>query len=171
MACALTQGYTLDCRDNVGGIKTVYIAELSRKSALTIAASGFVTAFTLTSGIFFTYQLEKETSSLTENIQTNDVNGTLFFEQDLMFTIRKLQASSRNEIKLLAQNRLMVIVLDRNGKYWLLGSDNGCELQPSTGASGTAMGDFNGYTLNFKAKEETPMPEVSSSLISALTSA
>lgn len=169
MSCALTQGYTLDCRDNVGGIKEIYITELGNKATLT-AASGVITAFTLSSGKqFFKYELEKETAELTENFQTNDVNGTVFYEQDIMLPIRKLQASTRNEIKLLAQNRLMIIVKDRNGKYWLLGENNGCELQPSTGKTGKAMGDFNGYELTFKGKEEDPMQEVSSGLIATLS--
>ncbi len=111
----------------------------------------------------------KETAALTENITTNDTNGTLFFEQDLTFTIRKMQASLSQEIKLLAQNRLMIIVLDRNGKYWLLGQNNGAELQPSTSVTGTAFGDMNGYNLVFKAKEENPMNEVAANLISGLT--
>jgi outer membrane protein assembly factor BamB len=169
MACALTQGYTLDCRDSVGGIKTIYVTELANKSSIT-AASGTITAFTLTAGKkFWTYELMKETAALTENITTSDTNGTLFFEQDLTFTIRKMQASLSQEIKLLAQNRLMIIVLDRNGKYWLLGENNGAELQPSTSVTGTAFGDMNGYNLVFKAKEESPMNEVASNLITSLT--
>lgn len=168
MACALTQGYTLDCRDNVGGIKEKYVTEHANITAIT-AASGIITAITMASGTMFRkYELEKETGSFTENIQTNDANGTIFYEQDSVMPIRKLQASLRNEIKLLAQNRLVIIEKDRNGKYWLLGENNGMELQPSTAATGTAMGDFNGYTLNFKGKEENPAQEVSSGIISGL---
>ena len=170
MACALTQGYTLDCADSVGGIKKIYVTELANKSTLT-AASGVITAFTLSTGKqFWTYELQKETSNLVENITRNEANGTTFYEQVLQFTIRKMAASLRNEIKLLAQNRVMIIVLDRNGKYWLVGESNGAEMTNSTGATGTAFGDFNGYTLNFRALEEAPMQEVTSGLISTLTS-
>ena len=169
MACVLTSGYTLDCADSVGGIKKIYITELSNKASIT-AASGIITAFTLSAGKkFFTYELQKETSNLVENITRNSANGTTFYEQVLQFTIRKMAASLRNEIKLLAQNNVMIIVLDRNGKYWLLGENNGCEMTNSTAATGTAMGDFNGYTLNFQGMEEAPCQEVSSGLIAGLT--
>jgi hypothetical protein len=169
MACVLTSGYQLDCADSIGGIKTIYVTELGNKASIT-AASGVITAFTLTSGKkFFVYELQKETSNLVENITRNEVNGTTFYEQVLQFTVRKMQASLRNEIKLLAQNRLMIIVLDRNGKYWLLGENNGCEMTNSTGATGTAMGDFNGYTLNFRGAEENPAQEVAANLIAGLT--
>lgn len=169
MPCLLTSGYTLDCADSVGGIKKIYITELANKASIT-AASGIITAFTLSAGKkFFTYELQKETSNLVENITRNENNGTVFYEQVLQFTIRKMAASLRNEIKLLAQNTVMIIVLDRNGKYWLLGESNGCAMTNSTAATGTAMGDFNGYTLNFRGTEEAPCQEVTSSLIAGLT--
>ena len=160
MSCALTQGYTLDCRDNVGGVKEIYITELANMTTPTVS-SGTVTSITMQTGTqFWQYQLEKETSSLIEHIQTNDSNGTIYYEQDLDFSIRKLQANWRNEIRSLAQNRIAVIVLDRNGKYWLCGMNNGLEIQNSETLSGKGMGDFNGYQLKFKGKEELPMPQV-----------
>jgi hypothetical protein len=59
MACLLTSGYTLDCADSVGGIKKIYITELANKGSIT-AASGIITAFTLSAGKkFFTYELHK----------------------------------------------------------------------------------------------------------------
>jgi hypothetical protein len=170
MSCALTQGYTLDCADGIGGIKKIYVTELANKSTLT-EASGVVTAFTLSSGKkFWAYDLIKETGNFTEDQTKSVANGTVFYDQKLTFTIRKLQASLQQELRLLAQNDLMIIVLDRNGIYWLLGKTNGVDLITRGGASGTAMGDMNGYTLNFEGKEERPMPQVSSGLIAALTS-
>ncbi|MDL5049559.1 hypothetical protein QQ054_26430 [Oscillatoria amoena NRMC-F 0135] len=46
MACALTTGFTLDCRQSNGGIEAVYFTEIANKATLT-AASGVITAFTL----------------------------------------------------------------------------------------------------------------------------
>jgi hypothetical protein len=172
LTCALTQGYTLDCRDNVGGLKAVYITEWANVNFASTgytATSGTITALPmLSTHQFWTYDLEKETGSLVENIQTNDANGTVWYEQDIDFPIRKMQASERNEIRNIAKNRLAIIVLDRNGKYWLCGEKNGMELQPSNANSGKAMGDYNGYMLKFKGKEEAPMQEVSASIIPAL---
>ena len=59
MACAIVSGYALDCKDTVGGIKTVYITELANVSSVTENASGYVTAITMSgSKKFFTYALE-----------------------------------------------------------------------------------------------------------------
>lgn len=168
MACALTSSYTLDCRDNVGGVSIIYLTEHANMTSIT-SASGVITAITMAgSTVFRTYQLQKETGLWTEVIQTSDTNGTSFYEQDLTLPIRKMSATLSSEIKLISQNRLGAIVKDRNGKFFLLGENNGIELQPSTSGSGTAMGDFNGYTLLFKGKEESFAKEVSSGIIAGL---
>lgn len=170
MACVLTQGREIDCRDSVGGVAEIYITELSNKLALT-ASSGTITAHTLSSGKkYWTYKLEKENAEFTEVEQASVENGTLFYETTLTFTIPKMSASFRNELNLLAQNRLMIIIKDNNGKYWLMGQTNGADKVGTNEAkSGKAFGDRNGYTLSFMAKEPSPMNEVTSSLLSTLT--
>lgn len=169
MTCALTQGYTIDCRDSVGGIKEVYITELANIETAPTDTMGVISTIDMVTGKqFWKYQLIKETGTASEKIQTNEANGTIFYEQDLSFPIRKLQASTRNELKLLAQNTLAIIVLDRNGKYWLMGRSNGMTLEPSEAQFGKAMGDFNGYNLVFKGKEEQSMCEVSSGAVAGL---
>lgn len=168
MACALTSSYTLDCRDNVGGIKKVYFTELANVTSFT-SASGVITAITMVSTkVFRVYELEKETGEFSDNPTTSQENGTLYYEQDLTVPIRKLSATLSSEIKLLAQNRLVAIVLDRNGKYFVLGKNNGMELEPSTGKSGKAMGDYNGYNLVFKGKEEDFAYETSSAVVAGV---
>lgn len=168
MSCILTSGYTLDCRDNVGGIETIYITELANKNSIT-AASGVITNFSLNSGKqFWVYDIQKETASITENIPDGIANGTLYYEQTLVMTLRKLQATLRNEIYLLAQNNLMIMVKLRTGKYFLLGENNGMELQTLASTSGTAMGDASGYTLTFIGKETLGMQEVTAGLIPGL---
>ncbi len=52
MACALTQGYTLDCRDSLGGITEVYFIEAGNVSSIT-EASGVVSAIVKGSGKVF----------------------------------------------------------------------------------------------------------------------
>jgi len=168
MACALTSGRALDCRDSVGGIKRFLITELANKATLT-TTSGAISAFTLATGKqFWSYEQVRETSNFSEAIQASVENGTLAYETTLTAIFNKGETSTRNQIRLLAQNRLMIIAEDRNGKYWLLGETNGAELTAGCYASGTAMGDRNGYELTFVAKEAEPMKEVASGLIATL---
>ena len=170
MPCALTSGYTLDCRDSKGGIKEVYFIEFDNVSSYT-EASGTVTAITKASGkVFRKYSLIKQTSNFEEAITGSEENGSIFYAQTLNVIINKMNVSVRNEIKLLAQNRLMAVVADNNGKYWLLGKEGALTLNAGTGGSGTAYGDRNGYTLTFSGAEGDPAPEVSSGIIAGLTS-
>ena len=170
MPCALTQGYTLDCKDSLGGIKAVWMIESGNVTAVT-EASGVVSSITKASGkVFRKYELVKSTGSLTETITASVENGTVFYAQELSIVLNKLQANTRNEILLLAQNTLMVVVQDANDKYWLLGRTQGCDVTGGTAATGTATGDRNGYTLTITGAEKQLAPEVNSSIIAGLTS-
>jgi len=169
MACALTQGYTLDCRDSLGGIKAAWFISHANVTAVT-EASGVVTAITKAAGkVFYKYHLVRNTSSVTENITASVENGTVFYAQELSIILNKLQANTRNEILLLAQNSLMAVFQDANDKYWLLGRVNGIDLTGGNGASGTTQGDRSGYTLTFSGGEKELAPEVASNVIAGLT--
>jgi hypothetical protein len=171
MACVLTTDVALACRDSVGGIKRIYVTELENKATLT-ASAGNITAFTLSTGKqFWIYDFDKETAECVEKIQTSVENGTVFYETELKIMLHKRSATLRNELSLLAQNRIMIIILDNNGVYWLMGENNGADLAPSESTFGKAMGDANGYALTFIAKEGSAMQTVSSGLISTLTAA
>ena len=170
MPCALTQGYTLDCKDSLGGIKAMWVINHANVTAVT-EASGIVSAITkAASKVFYKYELVKNTGSLTETITTSVENGTVFYAQELSIVLNKLQANTRKEILLLAQSTLMVVVQDANDKYWLLGRFTGLDVTGGTSATGTAQGDRNGYTLTFTGGEKQLAPEVNSGIIAGLTS-
>ena len=168
MSCALTQNYLLDCKESLGGLKSVYLIESGNIEGYTESA-GVVTAVTLASGKgFFKYDLVKETSSFTETITASVQNGTIFYAQELSLILNKLQANTRNEILLLAKNNLVAIAEDRNGKYWLLGQTGGLDITGGTAVSGVAAGDRNGYELTFSGQEPALAPEVDADIISGL---
>jgi hypothetical protein len=168
MACLLTQGFPLDCKESVGGIQKIFITELANKA--TISPTGEVTAFTLDQGKqFWEYDLREESSSYDEVITVNNVNGTVFYEQSTVFVLDPRTTLRVNEIALLAKNDVMVIVLDSNGRYWLQGEVNGAYVSAGSIPTGTAKGDLSGFNITLLAKEKIPAREVSSTLIAALT--
>lgn len=169
MACAIASGYTKDCRDSIGGIKTIYITELANKSTLT-HASALISAFTLSSGKkFWTYEVEQATATASDDLKPNKANGSLYYEHKVTMPLVKRSATMSHVLKLIAQNDVMIIVLDQNGNYWLLGANNGLSVQDSTSPFGTAMGDLNGYTINFMGMDSVPALQVPSNLITTLT--
>jgi hypothetical protein len=94
---------------------------------------------------------------LTETLNASIENGSIYYTPEVTFTINKLQVAVRNELRLLARNRLLVIVQDNNNRYWLLGSANGLEATAGTAGSGTAFGDRSGYEMTLTGMEPDPM--------------
>jgi len=127
MACVLTTGFTLDCKDSVGGIQKVWIIENSKVTATVTATAGTCSNVTLSSGSYFAYELKKGTADMSFEEITSPVNQSTYNKATLNIQLAKVDVSKRNEIRLLALNALSIIVKDRNGIYWLLGKDNGCD--------------------------------------------
>jgi ligand-binding sensor domain-containing protein len=169
MACALTSGYTFDCKDNIGGLKSVWFIGYNDVASVT-EASGVITAITKEAGkVFYKYQLVRNTASFTENIAGSIENGTVVFNQELLIVINKMQTSMRNEMLLLAKNNMMAVVEDQNGRYWLAGRFNGLDLLTGSVSTGLAQADRNGYSFTFSGGEKESAPEVQSAVISTLT--
>ena len=174
MSCDITSGFTLGCRDNTGGIKNLYILSGSITSVADVS-EGLIGGIT-GSGEFFKFELFRQTSDFSEAISATPENGTVFYEQTVNAVFFKLQSSTRNQVKVLAQNPNLKIIVETNngsedgiGKYWLLGEDNGMQLLSGTGATGTSFGDLSGYTLAFTGQEPSPSSEISGSLTDALS--
>ena len=168
MACALTQGRAIDCRNSMGGIEQVLISEFSDITAYT-EANGIITAMTQAAKSFYIYELEKENGSLIETHTGSLENGSNFYDSVLEFSTFNLSADESEELNLLDQNRLFVIVKDNNGIYWSMGASRGADKLGGTSVTGAAFGDMNGYTYSFTAKEPTRMFQVDSTTISGLT--
>ena len=172
MACDITSGFALGCRDNAGGIKALYIL------------SGSVSAITDTSdeisdiagtGIFYQFDLQRGTSDFTETINGSTENGTVFYEATVNAVFAKMQTSTRNQVKVLAQNPDLKLVVETNNdvdgsKFFYVGRVHGSILNAGQGQTGTAIGDANGYTLTFTATEPNPADVIAGTdLSTALT--
>lgn len=168
MACDITSGFTLGCRDNSGGIKNIYILSGSI-SSIVDASEGLISAIS-GSGTFYKFQLTKNTGDLTETPSPSLENGTVFYDQSLNVAFHKLQSSIRNQVKVLAQNPDIKIIVETNngsetpftGRYFLIGRYRGATMSAGAGATGTAFGDANQYALTFQGLEPEPMDEIQS---------
>lgn len=169
MACVLTGGYTLDCRDAVGGLIEVYFIEEGNVSSIT-EASGVVTAITKTTGsVFRLYEQDQDTAFFVENLNSSIENGTTFYQQELTIVINKMATATRNQLLLLNKNRLIAVAKDANGAYWLLGKTRFLYATGGNSGTGTASGDRNGYTFTYTAKEPNLAPTLDSTTITSLT--
>ena len=166
MACDITSGFTLGCRDNVGSIKQIYILSGSVTS-VTDASEGLIQTIS-GSGVFYQFELFRETSDYSENVTVAPENGTVVYDQTVNAVFFKMQTATRNQIKVLAQNPAIRMIVETNNesntsKYVYLGEDYGVQLLTSAGGTGTLFGDRNGYTLTFTGREPNPASFVSAS--------
>ena len=164
MACDLTRGRLIDCKDQVGGLKDIYICKGYNNNIEQVAAisntemtdagfdvwSGQVAAKT----IVFKYDLVQNLSSLTVNVNSDNANGTTFFEQTLAVTLQKIDHDMTNELRLMAYTRSQIFVQDSMDNVYLLGLVNGCHVTGGTVVTGTAKGDLTGYTISWAAQEK-----------------
>ena len=170
MACNLTRGLLVDCKDQIGGLKKIFFtqsycgdirasATFNGTNALQMDTAGFANwdIYGGSTVNVFQYDLRPNLSSMTVNINSDPATGTTFFEQTLSITLQKLTVAQTNELKLISYNRSQIFVLDTNDNVFLLGMDNGCDDSVGTDVTGAAKGDMSGYTLEFRAEEKDPM--------------
>lgn len=150
-------GIGLGCKDNMGGIKEVYLIKESDVTDIQLDEAGSaVASITLdSSATFKTYRFRKGTSSMSSTMTTDEAAGTLSVQTDLALQFSKMETAKRLEIMAMCMDSLKGIVLDSNGKYWLLGYDYPITASAATGNTGTAFSDFGGYnvTLTDNSKE------------------
>lgn len=168
MPCVLTQGFTLDCKDKVGGLKAIYVVEFDAANTSTLA-SGEITAMALdATKVFFKYELPKGVSSMTWTVQTNPDNGTTFYESAVVVKLRGISTAKRNELKLLAASPLLLIARDNNDIYWLNGLTTGCDVTVAAVNTGTTMGDAYGMDITFLHRESDLPAKLQSSVVTSL---
>ena len=154
MACDLTKGRIEPCKDVVGGIKNVYFIDFGD---ITISYDLTNTDVIDDLGAVTAYKYElKGNSSFEQTVNASRENGTVFYEQTLNLTLKKLSVADNKELKLLAYGRPHVVVQDYNGNAFLMGALNGADVSGGTIVTGAAMGDLSGYTLTFTGQEKTP---------------
>ena len=169
--CATLAGIALDCRDNVGGIETIYIQGVSGSISFTTPpVTGSVgvadilfdsIAGTTTLAEFEKYDLVKQTGALSEAGTFSDENGTVFFTSTVTAVFNKMDAAKLTELYALAvAAKLVVLVKDNNGVFWMIGNERGAVATSSTEDTGTAFGDRNGITMVFTGIDNTPMLKV-----------
>ena len=168
--CDITSGFTLGCRDNAGGIKNLYILSGS-VAQVTGAANGLISDIS-GSGEFFKFELFRQTSDFSEAISSTPENGTVFYDQTLNATFFKMQSATRNQVRVLAKNPDLKIIVETNngsvdgvGTFFYMGQENGAQLLSGQAQTGTAFGDLNGYSLTFSAQEPEPASELSGSVL------
>lgn len=171
MACALTTGRKLPCKQSVGGIRTAYFAKFGTLGTATISA-GNISALAGTPA-FYQYDLKGANSSLTTNIISSRDTGTTVYETTLELTFTHLDVATQEELKLLAAARPHVVIEDNNetANYFMVGYHQGAEVTAGTIVTGAAYTDLSGFTLTLTATEVIPPLYITGSVVTTLANA
>jgi hypothetical protein len=172
MSCYISSGVDLGCSDGIGGIKSIWVLGASGATAPSVSAvavtgtTGPITGITGT-GVWYNFELKRNTSSLSQNTTKNFENGTIYWEQVLTAVLYKYDQLKRNQLLVLGQNdQIEIIAIDQNDTQYYLGQVNGMYLSGGSAATGTAFGDRNGFELIFTGQEAAPANTVSGTLSS-----
>ena len=172
MACSnITAGVLNGCSSNQGGLDSIFIANGKVESFT--EANGLVSAITvggsaLVPGDFFEFEVPRQTSSISETATGDVSQGTVTYAQTAIMVLNQLQASTRDQLKLMFEATNMVVVAkDNNNKYWSIGLSRGAYGQTATSTSGVAYQDRSGYEITIEGIEPSPMFEVTASIVEA----
>jgi len=166
MSCEISNGRIEQCKDSVSGLKSIYIInydKLNSDSVTYLTASGsedVIEAWTpiddSASMNLFKYELKSTANSFTTAINSSRDNGTTFFTQTLVANLKRQDAATTKNVKLLAYGRPRIVVRTMTDQFFLMGLDQGADVSAGEISTGAALGDFNGYSLTFTAEEELP---------------
>ena len=155
MACSLTlTGRSRPCRNALGGVKKVWFANGAQGDNFwdDIGADGECDD-TQGGENFYSYFSPKNSSSFTQSVNASIENGTVFYGQSLTLVLNNITAADIETLENMGKGRLAIVVQDNNDNYFVMGHQNGCLLTGGSGATGAALGDLNGFTLEFTAEE------------------
>ena len=151
MPCNITAGRLEGCKDAVGGLNAIYFINFGDMGELTITDET-ITAIASATPDAFKYDL-RGTSTFDQSLTSSRENGTTFAEQTLTVSLKRQDATTHKEVKLLAYGRPHIIIEDNNGTLWMMGEEFGAEMNATT-STGASLGDKSGYELTFAAMEK-----------------
>ena len=173
--CGTLTSISLDCRNNLGGVASVFIGSTTGYDIdLLGLADNSVSGFTfgsgstsvvevsgLTTSPMFEFQQPRQAANFTETGTFDEANGVAFYESSLTIVVNKLEADKLNALNVLGQNtKLVVVFKDNNGNYFMVGNETGAIVTASTGDTGTSFGDRNGLTITFTGYSRQPAVQV-----------
>jgi hypothetical protein len=164
MACLISAGKLLGCKDQRGGYKNLYFANYDDYSFV-IAAHEVTSLGSLDE--VFKYEVKATTNTLTETGTSSQDNGTFLNAQSLAVTLPKLSADLQAQVQLICASRPYVFVEDYNGNILLVGASNGT-MSNCTKVTGGAGADLSGFTLTIAGEESNLSPFLDSATKSAL---
>lgn len=168
MSCLIfNQTINQSCR-STPGIKELYIANFSGvtittddgtiPTGVTNVVAGVPTGYS--SGFWFKVDLNRESSSWTDELTVAVADGSYVYKPSVIFKLAGLSGANRTVFYELSQARVMVIVTGTDGVQYLLGRNNGLDLDTGMAQSGQAATDPKGLEVTLSGLEPDPFIQI-----------
>jgi len=164
MACDITAGRERACKQNIGGVGTLYL--FNEVEDPFTYANGIVTAINPLLTEVFEYKLEGDGNNVAENLVPDRNTGTTTNTQTITAILKKIDAATSAQMNLLAYGFPMAVVKDRNGIFHAVGIDDGIDFTVAQ-TTGGAKTELNGYTLTGVSTTGSLSPKLDASTVTA----
>lgn len=151
---ALT-GFGQECQGSASGVKRLLIG-LARewkvsedKSTGATPHSATISAATSGDVAFYEYYINEEAASLTSTLNVNNANGVKYYSNVITATFVRMRPDKHIELQALANEKLVVIVQDNNGQYWIV---ENASASAETAQTGQAFDDLSGYQVEITSR-------------------
>jgi hypothetical protein len=146
MVLRITQGFNRRCKDNLGGVRKLYLFPFVKYLRSQIITDGeYLTSFPTTT----IFEFETNVISFNEPMQENE--GGKFYNQNLEFSL--IGTDDFFELQKLVKKDYRIIIQDRNGHYKILGLYNGLECTNFNYNTGGGKSELNGFNFSFEGQE------------------
>lgn len=163
-SCGITlRGIDFSCKDSVGGIKRIWLADWNA------AAPEIDTdRYSATASAFKLFRIRTGNGSMNSTLNADEANGTVYVQTDLNMKFTKLTEDSRDEVAQILKGNVAAIVEDNIGNYWGLGAEHPLTLSAGSVNTGAAMGDFAGFDITVQDYNSTLPYLVDETVVAAL---
>jgi hypothetical protein len=158
MACDIANGRAEACKDSVGGLKNIYFINYQIASSdvtYDVTNTDLITDVNNVDSLY-KFELKGSDNTFEQTINSDRNAGTTYFTQTLNIKLKKQDAATTKNVKLLAYGRPHVVIQTNNDQFFLMGLEHGADVTGGSIATGGALKDFSGYSLTFTAEEKLP---------------
>ena len=168
MSCLISNGISRSCDFTVGGLQgSVWLTNLADLGTISYDTDGQITGVTSGATVWYEYQPELNSASLTQSLQAGQVSR--FVQQTLVFSVAALTQAKIKTLDDLALTTLVGIVRGNDGNWYFVG-DNGSAIKSTAleVTSGAADTDDAVATVTLQGSNKGHAPTIDSTILAAM---
>jgi hypothetical protein len=146
MSIDLTRGRAKSSKNGIGGVSKLYLFNFLEDAFTVVAGSGVASAMNVALTEAFVYDLTGDGQVLAEDMVGDRSAGTTTNTQTVTCLLQKIDVATSAEMKLIANDYPIAVVLSKDGNYHLVGATEGIDFTINS-STGSTQAEFNGYNL------------------------